>query len=108
MSTITATDIKNKIRKEKDFEIVDVLSRKSFRIGHIPGAVNIEVDEIEEKAPKEIPDKNKEIIVYCEDKESETSDHAAEKLESMGYRNVKELEKGLKGWEENGFSFESA
>ncbi len=45
--------------------IVDVLPSSSYESGHIPGAINIPVAEIEERATELLPDPAAEIAVYC-------------------------------------------
>ncbi|EGQ42914.1 MAG: hypothetical protein J07AB43_09030 [Candidatus Nanosalina sp. J07AB43] len=37
-------------RKSDDFVLVNVLSRDTYEQGHIPGSINIPVDEIDEEA----------------------------------------------------------
>jgi phage shock protein E len=45
--------------------VVDVLAPESYAAGHIPGAINIPVESIASGAPKLLPDRLAEIIVYC-------------------------------------------
>jgi len=45
--------------------ILDVLAPETYANGHIPGAINIPVKDIRERAPLELPDRSQEIIVYC-------------------------------------------
>ena len=106
MKTISVEDLKKKIDSKEDFEFVDVLGKDSFEAKHLPGSKNIPVDEIEERAPKELPDKDKEVVVYCANTECHASPTAGHKLEEMGYSNVVDFEAGLAGWEEANYEFE--
>ena len=45
--------------------ILDVLAPEIYAKGHIPGAINIPLEELHERAPLELPDRQREIIVYC-------------------------------------------
>jgi hypothetical protein len=45
--------------------IVDVLPSSSYEAGHIPGAINLPVAEIEQRAAALLPDPAAEIAVYC-------------------------------------------
>jgi len=45
--------------------ILDVLSREVYANGHIPGAINIPLAELPDSAAAELPDRDREIIVYC-------------------------------------------
>jgi len=107
MKTISAQELKKKIDAKEDFELVDVLGTESFKWKHVPTSKDIDVDEIGDRAGKELPDKNKEIIVYCASTTCQASPTAAAKLEEMGYTNVVEFKSGLAGWQEAGFEFES-
>ena len=103
--TIKANQLKKKIDAGGNFELIDVLSKDSFDEKHIPNSKNIPVSEIENRAPKELPNKNKEIIVYCDSKTSQSSPTAAKKLVEMGYTKVIDFEDGLAGWQGAGYKF---
>lgn len=45
--------------------ILDVLSPESYSNGHIPGAINIPAAQLAQRASTELPDRDREIIVYC-------------------------------------------
>jgi len=45
--------------------LVDVLPAASYDSGHIPGAISIPLAEIERRAPSALPDKQRDIAVYC-------------------------------------------
>jgi hypothetical protein len=52
------------LRTEDSIAIVDVRNRKKFRTGHIANAIDIPIDELEARAPHEIP-KWLHVAVYC-------------------------------------------
>lgn len=107
METITAQELKKKIDDREDITIINALGKEQYQQKHIPGSINIPVDEVEEKASQVLPeDKSKEIIVYCASKDCQASPKEAEKLEQMGYRNVKDFEGGIAEWQEQGYEFE--
>jgi len=106
MKTITTKELKEKIDSGEGFKLVDVLSKESFDSRHVPNSINIPGSEIDERAPKELPDKDEEIIVYCASSTCQASPNAAKKLEELGYKNVIDFEDGLAGWQDAGFNFE--
>lgn len=108
MKTINAEDLKKKIDANEDFILVDVLGKDSFEGKHVPKSISIPVDDIEQKAPSELPDKDKEVIVYCGSTECHASVNALKKLEELGYSNVADFESGLAGWQEAGYEFEES
>ena len=86
---ITANDAKKIMDSNTDIVILDVREQNEYDEGHIPGAILIPYTEIENKAESMIPDKNKEILVYC--RSGRRSKIAAESLVKLGYTNVKEF-----------------
>lgn len=106
MKIITAEELKKKIDANEDFILIDVLGKESFDAKHIPKSINIPSTEIGIRSKNELPDKNKEIVVYCASRECEASPNAAKKLEKLGYKNVVDFEDGLAGWQEAGYEFE--
>lgn len=98
METIDLKGMKNLCCK--DTVKVNVLSEGMHNKDHIPGSINIPVDDIEELAPKVLPDKSQHIVVYCANADCSASPKAAQKLESMGYENVYDFEGGLEEWNE--------
>jgi rhodanese-related sulfurtransferase len=45
--------------------LVDVLSPESFAAAHLPGAINLPVAEIWQRAGDVIPDRDAAIVAYC-------------------------------------------
>jgi ArsR family transcriptional regulator len=62
--TISLNEMRAKLRNP-DAVILDVLTREVFAKGHIPGAINIPVAELRERASVELPDRRREIVAYC-------------------------------------------
>ena len=64
-------------------DVIDLRSEEDFEEGHIPGAINIPYEELDEI----IIDVNREIIVYGDT--TIKAKQAAKELLSLGYKNVK-------------------
>ena len=47
-------------------QVVEVLGRRQYEEEHLPGAVNIFLKAMADKAPQQL-DRDKPVIVYCED-----------------------------------------
>ena len=106
MKTINAEELKKKLDAGKDFILIDVLSKSSFDVWHIPSSISLPRNEIEEKAAEVLPDKNAEIVVYCASTDCMASPQAARKLDEMGYTNVTDYEAGVAGWKDAGYKLE--
>ena len=47
-------------------QLVEVLPPAEFEEEHLPGAINIPLKELDERAPREL-DRERPVIVYCND-----------------------------------------
>ncbi len=86
---VSAQDAKALMESEKSYTILDVRTQSEYAQGHIPDAILIPHDIIEDKAEKLLPDKDAMILVYC--RSGNRSKVAAEALAELGYRNVVEF-----------------
>ncbi len=68
--------------------LVDVRTPEEFAAGHISGAVNIPVQELDQRM-KELEPKDRSVVLYC--RSGNRSGHAARMLKSAGYRSVHDL-----------------
>ena len=74
---------------------LDVRSQEEYDDGHIPGAILLPVDDINEKAEVALQDKDRAIVVYC--RSGVRSERAAKELISLGYKKVFDLG-GINNW----------
>ena len=86
---ITAQEAKQIMDSEEGYIILDTRTEEEYDEGHIPGAIVISHDEIEEKAEQLLPDKDQLLLVYC--RSGRRSKIAAEALAELGYTNIKEF-----------------
>lgn len=94
--SVSGKEAKQIMEKEKNYIILDVRTQEEFDAGHIPGAVLIPDYEIQQRAQKELTDKNQLILVYC--RSGRRSKLASQALADMGYTNVVEFG-GINDWE---------
>jgi rhodanese-related sulfurtransferase len=87
--------------------VVEALGEAYFEKAHIPGAVRVDFELLEEQAPERLPDKDAAIVTYCASLECRNSDIAANKLIALGYTNVREYAEGKADWIEAGLPVES-
>lgn len=105
--TITRAQIKHKIDSGEPITIVEALPEKYFVAEHLPGALNIPHDQIRERAPEMLPDKDALIVVYCASFECQNSRIAINVLQQMGYTNAYEYVEGKQHWLEANLPVES-
>ena len=63
--TISRDDLKAKIDRGEQFALVETLPETAYHHAHLPGALNLPPDRVKELAPRLLPDKSAEIVVYC-------------------------------------------
>jgi rhodanese-related sulfurtransferase len=102
---ISREKLKAKMDRGDGFVLVEALSRRHYESIHLPGAVNLPYEFVDE-AEKVLPDKHAEIIVYCMNEECEASREEARELEEMGYRHVLHYAGGKEGWIKAGLPVE--
>lgn len=83
---ISATEAKTIIDKDSNIVILDVRTQEEFDTGHIKNAVLLPDTDIKQRASTVLPDKKKQILVYC--RSGRRSAIASQELISMGYTNV--------------------
>ena len=100
---ITVSEAKSLLDKG-GYLFLDCREPKEFKMGHIPGAMNIPRGLMEFKIAKKIPNKNEPIVLYC--KSGGRGCLATCTLCQMGYRNVKNMGGGWLAWEKSGYPIE--
>ena len=90
----------DKLRANHQNLVLDVRTEKEFKAGHIPGAINIDVNgpEFERKIAK--LDKSKTYLVHCA--AGVRSAKACKKLTGAGFMDLYDLAPGFRGWEKAG------
>ena len=97
MDNISREELKAKMDRGESFVLVDALSAKHYESSHLPGAINLPYEFVDE-AESLLPEKDAEIVVYCMNLDCEASTEEARELEGMGYRNVRHYAEGKLDW----------
>ena len=90
----------DKLRAEKNAVVLDVRTAKEFKEGHIPGAVNLDVNAPDFAKKVAALDKDKTYLVHCA--------HGRRGLKACGimkegsFKSVVNLEEGLSAWSKAG------
>ena len=86
---ISQDEAKEMMARDDGHIIVDVRRQDEYDAGHIHGAILIPNESIDKERPKELPDLDQIILVYC--RSGRRSKEASEKLAKMGYTNIYEF-----------------
>ncbi len=100
---VTVSEAKELLDKG-GYLFLDCREPKEYKMGHIPGAVNIPRGLLEFKIVNKVPDKNTNIVMYC--KKGSRGCLAACTLCQMGYENVMNMDGGWLAWEKAGYPVE--
>ena len=65
VATISRDELQQKLARGDDFVLVETLAPMAYEAQHLPKAVNLPPDQVETLAPRLLPDKRAEIVVYC-------------------------------------------
>jgi rhodanese-related sulfurtransferase len=80
--------------QQKGAQVIDVRTTGEYQLGHIPGSINVPVDELAAKAASW--NKDGSYVVYCAS--GARSATAQETMKSMGFKNVADLTGGIATW----------
>ena len=103
---IKRDELKAKIERGDDFVLVDALSQQHYERSHLPGAINLPYEFVDD-AEQKLPDKNAEIVVYCMNVNCAASGEEVRELTEMGYANVRHYAEGKQDWIQAGLPVES-
>ena len=86
---VSMNDIVQIMEENENYIILDVRTQAEYNQGHIPNAICIPNETIDENVVNKLPDKNQMILVYC--RSGNRSKQAAEKLKKLGYTDLIEF-----------------
>ena len=83
----------NDFMKNKKVFLIDVRNNQEYEEGHLNGAINISLYNIEKQIENIVKDKTDLIILYCSS--GNRSKKAKKILENLGYQEVYNLKGGI-------------
>jgi rhodanese-related sulfurtransferase len=105
---ISRDELWQQIERGDDLVIVDALAPMSFAHSHLPGAINLPPEWVDERGPRRIADPRTAIVVYCASATCDSSVEVGNRLVELGYRNVRHYVGGKKDWIAGGLPLERA
>ena len=66
--------------------VIDVRTAGEFQAGHLTNTINIPLNELKEKLPRQVSDKSKVLLLHCQS--GRRSSLAETQLRTMGYTNA--------------------
>ena len=87
--TMEINDAAEMIAADDGHVLVDVRTQAEFEEKHIPGAILLPVEDIEDGKLERLPDKDQIILLYC--RTGRRAEDAAVYLANEGYTNIYEI-----------------
>ncbi len=97
---ISVAEVQERLARGDDVAFIDTREEHEWNEAHARGATFLSKGIIEREIERSIPDKSKEIVLYCGG--GFRSALAADNLQKMGYSNVYSLAGGWKAWKAAG------
>jgi len=92
---LNANDVVMLINREKAV-VVDVSDAKEFEAGHIIGAKNVPLDELEAKLPAAVKNKGVPLILVCPN--GARANRGVAVAKKLGYEKAQSLTGGMGAW----------
>ena len=105
IDNISQQNLLTKIETKQNLLILDVRSPKEYKEGHIPGAINIEYDQIADRINEIANYKNSTVVVYCE--RGVRANVAEKTLASAGFKSILHLEGDMSAWRKSNLPIEN-
>lgn len=87
--------------------VLDALAGVYWEKQHLPGAIPLHADHVEQVYRELLPDRDALIVTYCSNPACQNSQAVATKLEELGYTNVRKYREGIEDWADAGLPLES-
>ena len=107
MTTITRDELQELIN-DSAIVLLEALPVNYYDSAHLPGAKNLPLEQIDSLARRLMPDTATAVVTYCAGPACPNSKVAAERLEALGYTNVRAYEGGKEDWTDAGLPLESS
>ena len=82
--------------------VIDALPESYYDQQHLPGAINLVEADVETRAGSMLPDKSATIVTYCSNRACGNSQAVANRLQKLGYSDVRKYADGIQDWTEAG------
>jgi rhodanese-related sulfurtransferase len=105
MKTIDRQELERRI-DDGSVVVLEALPAAYFEAEHLPGALNLPLDDLEQRVAALVPDRSTSIVTYCSGPGCPNSRIAADQLTALGYTDVRAFEGGKEAWFAAGLAFE--
>src|SRR6201746_1263215 len=98
VTTVTPSQVRCALLLREEIALLDVRHEAAFATGHPLFAANMAAGRIALETETRLPRKDAPVVVY--DSGEGLVAEAADRLNGLGYSNVRVLDRGLQGWKD--------
>lgn len=98
--SISTEELKSLFDRKNKFVLIDARTEPEYAESHIADAVNIPDKKLDKNLALLPQDRNSLLIIYCNGVKCGKSKRLAQKLEPLGYTNIRIYLEGIPVWEE--------
>jgi len=102
---VSSSEVHERLESGERPLLLDVREQDEWQEGHLPGAVHIPRGHLESRVEALVPDKSREIVVYCAG--GSRSAFVAKSLAELGYGDIASMAGGFADWKRNGYDFQT-
>tara|TARA_R110000744_G_scaffold118726_2_gene221625 strand:- start:87 stop:476 length:390 start_codon:yes stop_codon:yes gene_type:complete len=95
---ITRSELQSALGSAQAPVLIEALPPRYYVDAHLPGAINIPHDAIDENIKQILPDLSAPIVVYCASGPCKNSGIAQTALTKLGYQDVRDYHDGKQDW----------
>ena len=95
---ITRSELQSALGGAQAPVLIEALPARYYVDAHLPGAINIPHDAIDENIKQILPDLSAPIVVYCASGPCKNSGIAQTALTKLGYQDVRDYHDGKQDW----------
>ena len=103
---ITRQELQSALESARPPVVVEALGAMYYDDAHLPGAVNLPHDQVDDLAAQVLPDTDAPVVVYCSNTACQNSVIASRRLVELGYTDVREYVEGKEDWVSAGLPVE--
>lgn len=107
IQNITRERIQTIIENKENYRLIEVLPAKYYIKAHLPGAINLPLESVDESAQEILGSKDTPLILYCANLSCPNSTIAAKKLAALGYTQIFKYAEGKEDWMKAGLPTET-
>lgn len=94
----------DRLTSEQMPPLIDVRTPEEYRAGHIPGAINIPIQKLQQRFTELSAYRDREVVLYCET--GARASYGGRWLESQGFEELRLLDGHMRAWRAAGLPTE--